>query len=261
MEPASYAAFTQALVERLAPDHRVLALLGLGSLADPRIRDRYSDHDVWLVVTPGSEAAFLEDLTWLPNAADHLAIIRFGLRGATVLYRSAHVVEVAVFSEATLATQPTDRIAVLLDRAQLASRLPALVDEARAHRASRDRCPDAVANLALLVWTAAQRHRRGEHLAAHKALSHHAIDQFLRLAQTAGLLSEPSATFLDPWRRLEVVHPALAAALARTLAEPPPTAGLDLLDLAVAHLRAPLPDQAWDVVDAVRRWIAQLGAR
>jgi hypothetical protein len=260
MDPARYDAFTQALVGRLAPDPRVLALLGLGSLADARIRDQYSDHDVWLVVTPGSEAAFLEDLTWLPNATDHLAVIRFGTRGATVLYHDAHVVEFAVFSEATLATQPTDRVAVLLDRAQLAARLSAVVDEARAHRAAQDRWPDAIANFAVLVWTGVQRHRRGEHLAAHKSLCHHAIDRFLRAAHAAGLLDEPAATFLDPWRRLETVHPALATALARTLTMPPPMAGLALLDLAVAYLRAPLPNQAWDAVEAVRRWIVQLGA-
>lgn len=91
------------------------------------------------------------------------------------------------------------------------------------------------------------------------SLCHHAIDRFLGMAQAAGLLSEPSATFLDPWRRLEMVHPALATALARTLTLPPPMAGLALLDLAVAYLRAPLPDQVWDAVESVRRWIVQLG--
>ena len=260
MDPARYDAFTRALVERLASDPRVVALLGLGSLADAAIRDQYSDHDVWLVVTPGSEAAFLDDLSWLPNATDHLAVIHFGTRGATVLYRDAHVVEFAVLTEATLARQPTDRVSVLLDRAHLAARLPPVVEEARARRVAQDRWPDAVANLAMVVWTGVQRHRRGEHLAAHKSLCHHAIDRLLGIAQGAGLLGEPSATFLDPWRRLERVHPALATALARTLTMPPPEAGVALLDLAVAYLRAPLPDQAWDAVHAVRRWIVRLEA-
>ena len=260
MDPARYDAFTQALVERLAPDPRVLALLGIGSLADAGIRDQYSDHDVWLVVTPGSEAAFLEDLTWLPNASDHLAVIRFGTRGATVLYQDAHVVELAVLSEATLAGQPTDRVAVLLDRAQLTARLPPVVEAARTRRIAQDRWPDAVANFAVLVWTGVLRHHRGELLAAHKTLFHHAIDRFLCMARGAGLLDDRSATFLDPWRRLEKVHPAMAAAVARTLTLPPPMAGLALLDLADTYLRALLPDQAWDAVEAVRRWIARLGA-
>lgn len=258
MDSSSYDAFTTALTERLAADDRVLAVLGLGSLADSVIRDRQSDHDLWLVVTPDSQSSFLSDLSWLPHPEDHLAAVRFGNRGASVLYRDQHSVEVAVFTEASLEGQPTDRIVVLLDRARIGPRLPALVGAARAQRDGQVQWPDAIANLALVVWTGVRRYRRGEHLSAHKILRYQAINVLLDAAQGAGLLGHPHANFLDPWRRLEVVHPRLAVAVARTFAMAAPAAAIALLDLAIDELREAMPSQAWDALLSVRGWIKAL---
>jgi hypothetical protein len=49
MDPAAYDDYTRALTQRL-DDDRVLALIALGSMAEPSLRDQYSDHDFWLVL-------------------------------------------------------------------------------------------------------------------------------------------------------------------------------------------------------------------
>jgi hypothetical protein len=256
MDPVGFDAFTQALVRALEADDRVLGLIALGSTADPGLRDAYSDHDFWLVVATGTEPQFLADLAWLPRpAADRLAVVRFGTRGVSILYTDRHAMEIAVFTEASLAGQPTDRYAILLDRTGLASRLPTLVTTARTRRAEKDRWPDAMANLAMLVWTGVQRHRRGEFLASQKYLRYHAVEAVLAVAQAAGRLEHPATNFLDPWRRLERVNPRLAAGLLSSFSQPVPMAGRTLLDVAEMELRPFAPEQGWEAVATVRRWL------
>ena len=260
MDPIGYEAYTQELTSRLEADARVLALIALGSMAEPALRDGYSDHDLWLVVAPGTEPDFLADLAWLPRpASDRLAVVRFGTRGASILYTDQQVTEFAVFTEASLASQPTDRYRLLVDRLGLESRLPALVATAQTRRAEMDRWPDAIANLALVVWTGVLRHRRGEFLASQKYLRYHAVEAILSVAQAAGRLAHPASNFLDPWRRLESINPRLAAGLLSSFSQPAPAAARTLLDVAEVELRPYAADQAWPALEAVRRWLDALG--
>jgi len=261
MDPVAYDAYTQALIRSLEADARVLALIALGSMAEPRLRDAYSDHDFWLVVATSTEPHFLADLAWLPRpAAAQLAVVRFGTRGASILYTDQHVTEFAVFTETSLTNQPTDRYALLLDRIGLEPRLRALVAAAQTRRAETVRWPDAIANLALVVWTGVVRHRRGEFLASQKYLRFHAIDAILSVAQAAGRLADPATNFLDPWRRLEHVNPRLAAGLLSSFSQPAPAAARTLLDVAENELRPYAADQAWVVLETVRHWLDAPGA-
>jgi hypothetical protein len=255
MDPAAYTQFTRLVSERLEADARVLALIALGSMADPTLRDATSDHDFWLLVTPGSEASVLQSLDWLPRPAEHLAVVRFRGRGASVLYRDRHIVEFAVFTDTTLQWQPTDRYDVLIDCVRVEHRLQGLVAAAREQRASVEGWSDAIGNLSLVVWTGVQRYHRGEYLSSHKYLRYHAVDALLNAAQASGILAGPRLNFLDPWRRLEQIHPRLASEV-RAAAEAPGLAGADmLLEVANTHLRPQLPDQNWKAVDKVHEWI------
>jgi hypothetical protein len=256
VDPTAYNEYTQELTDRLEPDPRVLALIALGSMAEADLRDEYSDHDFWLVVAAGTESHFLSDLSWLPRiAAEPLAVIRFGNRGASILHSDRHVTEFAVLTEGSLEDQPTDRYAILLDRLGLEHMLPTLVANARARRAATDHWPDAVGNLALVVWTGVARHHRGELLASQKYLRYHAVQCILNIAQAADLLSDAATNFLDPWRRLERINPRLASELLASFEQPALTAARTLLDVADAQLRPHTVDQAWAAIDTVRQWL------
>jgi hypothetical protein len=256
VNPIAYNAYTHELTKRLEPDPRVLGLIALGSMAEADLRDEYSDHDFWLIVAAGTESHFLSDLSWLPRiAAEPLAVIRFGDRGASILHRDRHVTEFAVLTETSLKDQPTDRYAILLDRLDLEQMLPTLVANARARRAESDHWPDAVGNLALVVWTGVARHYRGELLASQKYLRYQAVQCILNIAKAAGLLSDPAANFLDPWRRLERINPGLAGDLLASFEQPALTAAKTLLNVADAQLRPHTLDHAWTAIDTVRQWL------
>ena len=72
MTAAEFDRLSERLRSRLEGDARVLALVALGSTALPERRDAYSDHDFWVVVTPGAKFDHLDRVV----AADLLAAAR-----------------------------------------------------------------------------------------------------------------------------------------------------------------------------------------
>lgn len=54
MDPVGYQSFLDDLVSRLEADPLVLGLITLGSTADETCRDRWSDHDFWVITSPGA---------------------------------------------------------------------------------------------------------------------------------------------------------------------------------------------------------------
>ena len=54
MHPEPDQAYTRQLVQTLESDARVLGLVALGSMASETYRDQWSDHDFWVITTPGA---------------------------------------------------------------------------------------------------------------------------------------------------------------------------------------------------------------
>ena len=112
MQPQAYQQFTQALQKQLMVDERVMALIALGSLAEPECYDQWSDHDFWVITQTDCQEALLSDLTWLPNADEIVMAFRQAVSYYTVFYRSGHTIEFAVFDTEQMVRAKTNRYSI-----------------------------------------------------------------------------------------------------------------------------------------------------
>ena len=60
MDSIEYQRFLDELTSTLDADPLVLGLVALGSTADAALRDRWSDHDFWIITSPGSQSRYLD---------------------------------------------------------------------------------------------------------------------------------------------------------------------------------------------------------
>jgi hypothetical protein len=249
MKASEFDEYTEALRASLASRPEVVGLVTLGSTADPAFRDEWSDHDFWVITKPGAQDALVDDLSWLPGYQDIAITIKHLPHGRNVLFRDRHKVEFAVFSADEMRSGKVDRYRVLIDRDRIAE----LVESIRADsiRPARARA-EALENLCVLVWSACERHYRGEFLSSRQYLDGFAINQLLSLIFEPGGATDA----LDPRRRVEQRSPELAAELLAALAQPVPQAALSLLQIAERELKSSNPTIALDTLEMVRGWIS-----
>ena len=228
MNSAEYEQFTATLLRTLEDDPAVLCLVALGTMAEPTWRDAWSDHDFWVVTRPGHQDKLLDDLGWLPNSDTILVRARHGSRHYSVLYRSGHRAEFAVFDPEEAATGTVTVYCVLFDRADVAEVVARAVQRGRPQPWSEARGVFIFDNFLILLCTAVARWQRGEQLSARRYLDQFALDSLLALALTDSVDRDP----LDPRRHFEHWHPSLAQALESLADRPVPERAIAMLDLA-----------------------------
>lgn len=252
MELPEYRRFTRELRLRLEADPRVLGLVVVGSTAERDYApDRWSDHDFFVVASPGSQESFRSDLGWLPRSEEIALSFRETAHGVKVVLRDGHVLEFAVFDPEELALARVNRYRVLFDRERIGERLERVVQATRSS-------PDLVVPgddwltgqflTALLVGVA--RHHRGERLSGRQLVANQGVMYLVRLFTKH--VGSPSAALLDgldPLRRFELAYPAPGARLSAIQSLDTPAAARALLDFAVAELPQLF---AAGAVDAVR---------
>lgn len=256
MEPARFRRYVDRLVEGLTADPRVLGIVGLGSTAmNGRAPDRWSDHDVWVVVADGAEEDFRTDPSWLPDAERLVLWFRETPHGMKGVYDDGHLVEAAVFRLDELSVTRANVYRVFLDRERIAERMTEIRDDTAADREEgRARFLAGQFLTNLLVGVA--RCARGERLSAHDFVRGQAAGHLLALiaevvpAEETGVLDD-----LSPWRRFEAAYPRLADRVEHALREPVPDAALTLLDLVEREVASRWPDYPADAAAAVRSWI------
>ncbi len=231
-----YHRFTERLVAGLEGDERVLGIVGLGSTArSGREPDRWSDHDVWIVVRDGEQERFRSHVGWLPDADQIAWWHRETEHGLSVIYRSGHLVECAVFAAGELSVARANWAAVLLDRGGIAGRVAAL----QAHTAAtidRTATQWLLGQLLAALVVGVSRWARGERVSGQYRLMD-GIGHLVRLLAAhvppsrADLLDE-----LDPLRRVEDAWPAIGAELDRIVILPVPEAALRVVALLRAEL-------------------------
>lgn len=213
MDPLAHRRFTETLRARLAADRRVVGLVAQGSTAQAgRTPDAWSDHDFFVIVTPGAAEALRTDTSWLPDPARIVLHVRETAHGCKVLWDDGHLAEYAVFEGDELRLARSEAaFEVLFDRGGVAA---AMDDVGRATSAALAAPFDAARACGLVVTillVAAGRWRRGELMSARALLNaavvHHLVPLFAHLAAP----DAPAA--IDPARRFEARHPALADAL------------------------------------------------
>ncbi|HEX6285050.1 MAG TPA: aminoglycoside 6-adenylyltransferase [Pyrinomonadaceae bacterium] len=253
MKKIEFNDYTERLRTSLESRDDVVGLVVLGSTADPALWDEWSDHDFWVITKPGAQDSLAEDLSWLPEHQNIAISITHRPHGRTMLFRNRHKVEFAVFDVDEMRSRKVDRYRILIDRDQIAELIKTVHEESLKPARTRS---ETLENLCLLLWSACERHYRGELLSARQYLDAFAVNQLLSLLSD----SEPGDALkdaLDPRRRLEMRSPSLAAELLTTLSKPVPEAALLLVQLVERELKPRFPTLAWDRVNMVRGWITE----
>jgi len=202
-----------AIAASLSRAPHAMALIGVGSVGTDLDRlDAHSDLDFFVIVEPGRQAAFIEDLTWLDRAATISFSFLNTRDGHKVLFEDGIHAEFAVFDPAQLAAMPVEggRIVwqaggTVLSGLQMHAPDPSTP-------ASKDfLLGEALTNL----YVGLTRLRRGERLSAARFIQGYAVDQVVRLFP---LVEPPAPAAEDPFdgaRRVEQRFPQVAHHLPR----------------------------------------------
>jgi lincosamide nucleotidyltransferase B/F len=256
MNATEFETYTERLRANLESAGEVIGLVTLGTTADPNLRDEWSDHDFWVLTKAGAQDSFVEDLSWLPDARNIALTVNHGSHRRTVLYQNGHKVEFAVFDVNEATEGKIQRYTILIDRDRIAGLIQSVHQNTLKQAEAK---PDALQNLCVLVWSACERHCRGEFLSARQYLDGFAINQLLSLiAKYDRETGAGGNDVLDPRRRLELRSPELAAEVLATRNERLPEGALQLLEIAERELKQKAPTLLWDDVRMVRGWIGKI---
>jgi lincosamide nucleotidyltransferase B/F len=259
MTSDNYREFTERLRASLESKHDVLGLVALGSMAEIDYEpDHWSDHDFFVVVSPGEQERYRTNLNWLPDNDEVALSFRETEHGLKVLYRNGHLLEFAVFDLDELRLARINRFRVLIDRSNVMSALES-VRTATVH-AIDSGCKDDTYLVGMMLSSlivGVGRFARGERLSGTRFVKGHALEHLLVLANRRNTVDRDAALDdLDPFRRFERAHPALARELGDALDLPTPDSARALLDVARREF-GPLLDQIGsDAVAAVSKRIS-----
>ena len=258
MERQAFEEYSRAFVQALAAFDNVMGVVALGSTADPRIQDSWSDHDFAVVLRDGDPGEFLDDVSWMPEAEKIIASARHGGICNVAVYNDGHKVEYLACNEAAAGSITVTKFLILLDRSGVARR----IQEARRLTIAHQHAISEVAcdpiNLAIVVLTAGQRVQRGELVNATGLLAA-AADMALKMLATTHNweLTDP----LDPRRRLEHLHPDVAKELSGILTASPDDAARRLLRLVGTAIRPKTPTWDWFGFDRVLQTLPPQGEK
>lgn len=210
-----------------APD--VIGLVGMGSTAEQQRVDQWSDHDFAWITRPGAEARYRDAVDWLPDHEQLALTVIEHHGGGKAIYRDGRIIEYGITDLAGLAGWSANAYLVLYDAGGVAETMRGI-----ANRPAPEHDQDGLRSIRLLLTQLAigtGRARRGELLSAGSLIRDEAAVQLLR-AVAARHGGDARLDSLDPRRRVESVHPALAAELAAAQALEPEAAARAILSLA-----------------------------
>ena len=249
--------YVNEIQDLLLRDPNVLGLLTVGSTADPAYRDQWSDHDFWIIVASGSHSLYCDTVIWLPNSEDILLSAPHDPAYQTIVYKDKHKVEYAVFDETAARKSKLERFQILIDRGGIADITRMAVNSSMKERSAVRSRQCLIENLAILIWTGHQRAMRGELLSAHQYLTGFSVDLLLELLVVHSVIGqEPTTDSLDPRRRIELLHPHLAARLNSIVALPIIKVGFALMSIAEELLHSKAPMLTWDSFAVVKGWLS-----
>ncbi|MDJ0952771.1 MAG: hypothetical protein QNJ81_03755 [Acidimicrobiia bacterium] len=246
MEPHKHRAWVEQLVGWAQGNVDVVGMIGAGSTGDAeREADQFSDHDVLVFTRDGAAAALRSDLSWLPDPERIVYVHVETVHGRGVIYDDGHLFEVAVIDGAELEVIRLNEYSVLVDKAGLASRLETVADRTEAEAQTDD--PDGVARYGHFLQdmiVGVNRYARGERLSGNSRIRGRATSNLL------SLLGNP-ADNLDPHRRFEAAHPALARRLDAALDAPLPVTARELAAIAREELPKRLDVATTEILDVL----------
>ena len=219
-----------------------------------RSPDEWSDHDLWIVAQTEAVEAIRDDPSWLPDA-DRI-ILRYleTEHGRNVIYDDGHLIEFAVFKHDELEITAANVYRVLVDKADLESRMAAIV---RATARGEVDLATIFGRFVGQMVIGLTRYGRGELLSADSMIKKWAMENLLTLVgRTVAPETDAPLDSLDPRRRFEAAFPTLAERLAGT-GTLPETATV-MIDLAEEHLAA-IPSNTAAVRATLRSLVERAG--
>ena len=250
MQLDAFRQWTARLQANLDGDSRVIGLVLLGSSAEvSRIPDAWSDHDFFVVTVDGVQENFRTDLSWLPDAEQIVLHPRETAHGLKVLFANGHLIEFAIFDLKELRLARVNDYRVLLEKTDgwMHGALAEVVADSTPGPLGRDGAIDLM--LSLFVVGAGRVARR-EVLSAQRLINEFALSELLLLIAHEIPATVPLQDNLDPFRRVEICYPAIAAELQQALLLEPIASAEAMLKIAATHL-SNLPKPAVDVVQRV----------
>ena len=230
---SEFLAFIERLGQSAEENTDVLGLVLVGSAAETYRADEWSDHDFFLIVKPTCGEVFRSDLSWLPNADEIAFSARETDHGLKVVYKSAHVLEFAVFEDMELELASVNSWDVPIDKTNITERV-------RAIQARTNPRPFNLENewglFLATILIAIGRARRGEMLIAGQGVRMRALNHvlgFLRIAREPLVNTNQLEDNLDRFRRVEVQYPLEAKALNEIMQLPVEEAARALLAFVV----------------------------
>jgi hypothetical protein len=209
--------YSESLAQSAWAHPEVLGLVLVGSAADTRRVDEWSDHDFFLVVKAGAGPRLRQDISWLPNSELIAIASRETAHGLKVVYQNGHVLEFAVFEDPELELASVNYWAVPVDKANITDRVRAL--EHKTQGTPFDEENEWGLYLALIL-IAVGRARRGEVLIAGQAIRSYYLKHvlgFVRDRRQPVPGTEGLEDNLDRFRRFEKQYPVEAARIEEIL--------------------------------------------
>lgn len=255
MKRTDYDLFTNQLIKTATTDDQVLGLVALGSMADLRRRDDFSDHDFFLITRHGLQEHYRQDLSWLPNAATIVLKLRETAHGLKVMFESGHLIEFAVFDVDEISLAKANDYAVLVDKADVHERMGKISYQGLSEECDLE---SELLHTLGLFQVGAGRALRGEGLSGHIFIKSHAMGHLLPVlvAYAEGEQRERLDN-LDVYRRFEFVFPNLGAKLNQALLEPPAQCALSLLGILDEILKERMPNYPLAAVNTLRDYLQQ----
>jgi hypothetical protein len=247
-----FISYSDRLRDSLAERENVIGLILLGSTADHSRVDEWSDHDFFVITTPGTAEAMRQDLTWLPDF-DQIALApRETDHGLKVVYKDARVLEFAVFEDAELEIAGVNSYAVTLDKTNITSRVAEIAKRPAQKPYSFDREWQLFLSLILI---GVGRARRGELLIARQFVGSYVLNHvlgFIRLWESPMAGTESKEDSFNRFRRFEQQFPELGLELDQIQQLPVEKSAEQLLNLALRLGKGHLTEQQVEQAELVR---------
>jgi hypothetical protein len=260
MNIEEYRSFTRELQNRLIADARVLGLVAVGSMSEQgTVPDQWSDHDFFVVVRPGVQEEFRENLSWLPGSESILFHFRETAHGLKVIYSDAHLLEFAVFDSQELRLAKVNRYRVILDRGSIESEMQKVAEATQTWNrsvSSDDRY--LIGQFLTNILVGYGRYQRGEKLSGQQFVKNSALRHLvLLLGKYVPSKNKSVLDGLDPFRRFELAYPDLGKKLNDCCNQDIPASAKQLLDLAELELSNSVPEFPKRMFDAIRKMLSE----
>jgi hypothetical protein len=228
-----FLAYRESLRDNLLQLPQVTGLIFVGSAADTSRVDKWSDHDFFVVTTPGSAEAMRQDLSWLPHFEHIVLSPRETAHGLKVVFTDGHVLEFAIFEDSELELAGANDFEVFIDKANIQARMEAIAK--RSAPADFDEVQEFELFICQLL-IGVGRARRGEVLIAGQQMRSYALTNLLGLIRhwvKPKTGTQHLEDNLNRFRRFEKQYPALAGRIELLLEQDPESCAKGMLELVV----------------------------